>query len=96
MDKNETRAVYEERRGSGFEKYFQLYFDGERFGIVYQDMNSDWIAHITDGQHDRHFFICRTRAMDYIEEELKVKYRDSENLPWDFKISRPRYKRSTT
>ena len=83
------RVIYEERAGS--KNYFQLYFDCGRFGIVYQDMNSDWIAHITDGQHDKHFFKYRTHAMDYIEEELKIKYRD-----WDFKISRPRYKRSTT
>ena len=85
------RVIYEERAGS--KNYFQLYFDCGRFGIVYQDMNFDWIAHITDGQHDKHFFKYQTRAMDYIEEELKIKYRDSENLPWDFKISRPRYKR---
>ena len=83
------RILYEER--SGFKNYFQLYFDCGRFGIVYQDMNMGWTALITDRQHDEHCFKYRTHAMDYLEDELKIKYR--QELNDNFKITRPRYKK---
>jgi len=78
---------YEER--DHFKNYFQLYYNCGRFGAVYQDMNMNWCVQIDRSDYDRHTFKHRTMAMDYIEHELRV----TEVIPFDYIISRPRYKK---
>ena len=80
-------VIYEKRKG--FKNYFVLTYKYEKFGNVYQDYNNEWYVQIDRSDYDIHTFKYRTRAMDYIEHELKVK----EDVPFDMKISRPRYQK---
>lgn len=83
-----TKLVsYEERQW--FTNYFQLYYDCGRFGSVYQDRNLDWCVLIDRGDYDKNTFRYRTEAMDYIEHELRM----HEDIAFDYKISRPRYRK---
>ncbi len=87
MRNNLKLVNYEER--NGFKNYFQLYYNCGRFAIVFQNENMDWVAEVKRSDYDRHTFKYRTHAMDYVEFELRIK----EELPENYKISRPRYKK---
>ena len=62
------------------------------FANVFKNMNDEWTVDIKISDYDRETFKQRSKAMDYIESEFKIKYGAEFNFDVP-EIKRPRYKK---
>ena len=90
-----TKTKYYEticyKKTEGYINHFQLFAADDLFGIVFQDLNFNWIVKIVVGMYDNEHFKNKNDAMEYAEHELKVRYPEMVNF--DLTIKRPRPKK---